>query len=74
VRGSRRNTGLFQERQVWKEKTSDAYIVIGHPNGNEIPCFLAKVHQDHTETSYEKGDFWCNANAHALFEHFIKII
>ncbi len=76
MRVSRRNTNLFQEGHVWKEKISDAHIILGHPNQDTgmIPCYQVYVKQGKNEISYEKRDYWCDAHPTALFEHFIKII
>lgn len=71
-----KDTRLFQSGHVWKEKNSNAHIMIGdNKYGKElIPCFLVNVKKTHLETSYERSEFWCNAHPSALFNHFIKII
>ena len=70
----RKNTDLFQEGHVWKEKISDAHIMLGRRVGNSVPCYLVYIEQNHGQTSYKKGDFWCDAHPSALFDKFIKIL
>ena len=74
MRLRRKNTDLFQEGHVWKERISDAHIMVGRKVGELIPCYHVAVDQRRNETAYIKGDFWCDAHPSALSAHFIKII
>lgn len=74
MRIARKNLDLFQEGHVWKERISDAHIILGRRVGDSIPCYSVYVEQKNGEITYRKGDFWCDAHPTALFEKFIKII
>jgi len=70
----KRTNALFEEGAIWKEKTSDAHIVLGAPKEGAIPCFLVHVKPTEEGVFFEKKAFWCTAYPSAIFAHFIKIL